>query len=141
MGQITNPVAPRSAKPLKKENKKMEQADSPRSNNRHADLLAELFDRLRQDGKLAELLDSAAHQITARPPHGGLAGDILHGADQIAEFLYGKKKCRRKVYNLVDTGQLPYFRLGASICSRKSVLLAWIDEQEKRRALTSEPGR
>jgi hypothetical protein len=119
----------------------MKQADSPRSNNRHPDLLAELFDRLRQDGELAELLESAAHQTTAKSPPGVLACDILYGADEIAEFLYGDKKFRRKVYNLVETGRLPHFRLGASICSRKSVVLAWIDEQENRRASTSEPGR
>jgi hypothetical protein len=108
----------------------MEQEDSPRSINRHPDLLAELFYRLRQDGKLAELLESAAHQTTANSLPGVLAGDILYGADQIAEFLYGDKSFRRKVYNLVETGRLPHFRLGASICSRKSVLLRWITDQE-----------
>ena len=77
---------------MKKEKKKMEQADSPRSNNRHPNLLAELVDRLRQDGKLAELLESAAHQITAKSPPAALAGDILYGADQIAEFLYSDKR-------------------------------------------------
>jgi hypothetical protein len=108
----------------------MEQADSLRSNKRHPGLLAELFDRLRQDGKLAELLESAAHQTTVNSLPGVLAGDILYGADEIAEFLYGDKKFRRKVYNLVETSRIPHFRLGASICSRKSVLLRWITDQE-----------
>jgi len=62
----------------------------------------------------------------ARP----LAGDILAGANEIAEFLFGDRKHRRKVYNLVETARLPVFRLGANICARRSVLLAWIAEQE-----------
>ena len=70
---------------------------------------------------------SAAHII---PPSGPLAGDILHGADQIAAFLYGDRKDRRKVYNLVETGRLPHFRLGANICARRSSLLQWITTQE-----------
>jgi hypothetical protein len=59
-----------------------------------------------------------------------IAGDILYGADGIAEFLYGNAKLRRKVYNLVETGRIPYFKLGAGLCARKSVLLAWIAAQE-----------
>lgn len=59
-----------------------------------------------------------------------LAGDILSGANEIAEFLYGDRKHRRKVYNLVETDRLPVFRLGANICARRSVLLAWIAAQE-----------
>ncbi|WP_346296433.1 DNA-binding protein [Rhodopseudomonas sp. P1] len=59
-----------------------------------------------------------------------LAGDILSGANEIAEFLYGDRKHRRKVYNLVEADCLPVFRLGANICARRSVLLAWIEKQE-----------
>jgi hypothetical protein len=69
--------------------------------------------------------------ITQRAAASSLAGDILHGADGIAEFLYGDSKLRRKVYNLVETERLPHFRLGAAICARKSVLLAWIEQQEQ----------
>ena len=46
-----------------------------------------------------------------------LACDILYGADGIAEFLFGHRKHRRKVYNLVETTRLPHFRLGATICA------------------------
>jgi hypothetical protein len=59
-----------------------------------------------------------------------LAGDILHGAEGVAEFLYGDRKLRRKVYNLAETERLPHFRLGATICARKSILLGWIADQE-----------
>lgn len=73
--------------------------------------------------------------LTVTPENGpasSLSGDILYGADGIAEFLFGDRKHRRKVYNLVETGQLPVFRLGANICARKSVLLKWISTQETR---------
>jgi hypothetical protein len=74
-----------------------------------------------------------ARQFAARSGQAGgsLAGDILHGADGIAEFLYGDRKLRRKVYNLVETARLPHFRLGAVICARRSVLLDWIQAQER----------
>jgi hypothetical protein len=74
--------------------------------------------------------DNAAQ---ARPTHQpiSLAGDILYGADAIAEFIHGSKKFRRTIYNLVETKRIPHFRIGAIICARKSVLLAWITGQEQ----------
>lgn len=60
-----------------------------------------------------------------------IAGDILRGADEIAQFLFGSKTYRRRVYNLVAHNQLPIFRMGTSICARKSVLLQWIEAQER----------
>ncbi|WP_159005708.1 helix-turn-helix domain-containing protein [Bradyrhizobium sp. S69] len=60
-----------------------------------------------------------------------LFGDILYGADEIAEFMRGKKKFRRSIYNLVRADRIPYFRIGNTICARRSVLLAWIAEQER----------
>ncbi len=59
-----------------------------------------------------------------------MSGDILRGADKIAEFLFGDPKLRRKVYHLVETGRLPVFRLGTTICARKSTLVAFIEQQE-----------
>ncbi|NEV79025.1 DNA-binding protein [Rhodopseudomonas sp. BR0C11] len=64
-----------------------------------------------------------------------LAGDILSGANEIAEFIYGDRKYRRKVYNLVETNCLPVFRLGANICARRSILLSWIAKQERTQRL------
>lgn len=61
-----------------------------------------------------------------------LADDLLRGADQIAEFLFGDPGQRRKVYHLTECSRLPVFKLGAVLCARKSVLLAWIAEQEAR---------
>jgi hypothetical protein len=61
-----------------------------------------------------------------------LADDILRGADEIAEFLFGDKTSRRKVYYLAECTKLPIFRLGAVLCARRSVLLNWISGQESR---------
>jgi hypothetical protein len=60
--------------------------------------------------------------------------DMLRGADEVAEFLYGSKAFRRKVYHLASTSNLPIFKLGSMICARKSVLLAWVKAQEARYA-------
>lgn len=61
-----------------------------------------------------------------------LADDLLHGADEIAHFVYGDAKQRRKIYHLAETSRFPVFRLGAMICARRSVLKSWIAEQELR---------
>jgi hypothetical protein len=62
------------------------------------------------------------------------AKDMLRGAEEIAQFLYGDEKLRRKVYHLVATSNLPVFKLGSMICARKSVLLKWVEDQERRHA-------
>ena len=61
-----------------------------------------------------------------------LADDLLRGADQIAAFLFGDPKERRKIYYLVEQLRIPHFRLGAMLCARKSRLIKWIEEQEGR---------
>jgi hypothetical protein len=61
-----------------------------------------------------------------------LADDILRGADKIAEFIFGERGSRRKVYYLAECSRLPVFRLGSVLCARKSVLLKWISGQESR---------
>ena len=60
--------------------------------------------------------------------------DMLRGADELAEFLFGSKSQRRKVYHLAATSNLPVFKLGSMICGRKSVILRWIEGQEVRHA-------
>jgi hypothetical protein len=61
-----------------------------------------------------------------------LADDILRGADAIAEFIFGDKGSRRKIYYLCECTRLPVFRLGSVLCARKSVLLGWISGQESK---------
>jgi hypothetical protein len=61
-----------------------------------------------------------------------LADDILRGADEIAEFIFGSRSSRRKIYYLAECTKLPVFRLGSVLCARRSVLLNWIAGQENR---------
>ncbi len=59
-----------------------------------------------------------------------LADDLLRGADEINEFIFGRRGSRRKIYYLAETSRLPVFWLGSMLCARKSVLLRWIAGQE-----------
>jgi hypothetical protein len=64
-----------------------------------------------------------------------LANDTLRGAEEIAEFLYGDRTKRRKVYHnasRASVNPLPTFRDGNLICARKSTILEWIKAQEAR---------
>ena len=61
-----------------------------------------------------------------------LADDLLRGADAIAEFIFGARGSRRKIYYLAETSHLPVFRLGSVLCARRSVLMRWIAGQESR---------
>ena len=54
--------------------------------------------------------------------------DLLSGADSIAAFLGIKT---RRVYHLVESRRLPVFRLGSTICARRSTIIRWIEEMEK----------
>lgn len=60
-----------------------------------------------------------------------IAGDILRGADAIAKFLGFP---RRTIYHLASKNGLPHFKLGETICARRSTLMAWIIEQEAKAA-------
>lgn len=60
------------------------------------------------------------------------ADDILEGAAAIAEYLFGSRELRCKVYHLAKNSRLPVFRLGSVLCARKSVLVGYIKGQEKQ---------
>ncbi len=60
-----------------------------------------------------------------------LSSDILEGAAEIAEYLLGTRDQRRRIYWLVEKQSLPVFRLGQTLCARKSTLSHWIGEQER----------
>lgn len=73
-----------------------------------------------------------------------MSDDLLEGAEAIAAYLFGDKKKRRTVYNLVEKSALPTFRLGAILCARKSTLSKFIADQEREtlaRATDSDKGR
>lgn len=110
----------------------MDELKTQRVGDGAAEALADLIKSLADSGHLAGLLNAARSPGASSPKQSAasLAGDILHGAEGIAEFLYGDRKLRRKVYNLVETARLPHFRLGATICARRSALLSWILQQE-----------
>jgi hypothetical protein len=59
-------------------------------------------------------------------PEYQLSKDVLRGAGAIAEFLYGAKNRKRKVYYLTERNSLPVFRVGSMLCARKSTLTDWI---------------
>ncbi|WP_322884112.1 excisionase family DNA-binding protein [Sinorhizobium medicae] len=60
-----------------------------------------------------------------------LAPDMLRGADAIAQYM---GLPRRSVYHAISKGHLPHFRIGETVCARKSTLTTWISEQEERAA-------
>lgn len=61
--------------------------------------------------------------------------ELLTGAGEIASFLFGANtpRTRRRIYHLVECGQIPIFRLGATLHARKSTLHRFIEVQEGHR--------
>ena len=74
------------------------------------------------------------HATDRSKSHSSLADDLLRGADDIALFVFGDVKHRRKIYYFGNDAKvrMPVFRIGNVICARKSTLLRWIAEQESR---------
>lgn len=56
-----------------------------------------------------------------------LRDDLVIGADAVACFL-GMTK--RQVYGCMERRHMPLFKIGAQICARRSVVLAWIQARE-----------
>jgi len=54
--------------------------------------------------------------------------DLLFGAGSIAAAL---GMTRRQVYHSITAGHLPSFKIGGTVCSRRSTLRSWLDRQEK----------
>lgn len=65
------------------------------------------------------------------PSGSSTIGDVLHGADAIAEFLFGETGRRRSIYRLAAKNRLPLFRIGRGLCARRSVLITWVAAQEQ----------
>jgi hypothetical protein len=74
----------------------------------------------------------ASHSAKASAQDREFADDLLRGADEIAGFLLGDREERRAVYHLWATSKLPMFKLGSTLCARKSVLIKFIEDQERR---------
>ncbi|MCJ2131602.1 DNA-binding protein [Methylobacterium sp. E-045] len=62
-----------------------------------------------------------------------LAEDLMTGADAIAAFMFGSasEANKRRVYHAADKLGLPSFKLGGTLCARRSTILAWIESQER----------
>lgn len=54
--------------------------------------------------------------------------DLLSGAESIARFMGVKP---RRVYHLAETQRLPVFRIGSTLCARRSTLLQWVEDMER----------
>lgn len=94
-----------------------------------ASLVGQVGDHLAD--KLADELAVMLENVMPAAVVKTLSADLLHGADEIAEFV---GLDRRAVYHLAQTSKLPVFRMGSVICARKSTLLKWIAEQEGKAA-------
>jgi hypothetical protein len=60
------------------------------------------------------------------------AEPALRGAEAIAEFIFGSRSHRRKVYYLAECSKIPIYRLGSTLMLRPSAYQNWIKEQETR---------
>jgi len=63
-----------------------------------------------------------------------ISDDLLRGADEIALFMFGDARMRRRVYYYARNRDLvmPVFRMGGVFCARKSSLRTWVNRQEGR---------
>lgn len=66
------------------------------------------------------------------------ARDLMLGAQPIADFLFADadpEKRRRRLYyvaaQMKGAARPPIWKLGATLCARKSALVAWIAAREK----------
>jgi len=55
--------------------------------------------------------------------------DLLYGVTAIASFLGIKK---RSAQHLIETGRLPSFKVGKTVCARRSTVLAALEQLEER---------
>ena len=53
--------------------------------------------------------------------------DLLYGAHAIAEYL---GVTPRAAYHLIETRRIPFFKIGKTVCARRSTLAARIAELE-----------
>lgn len=63
--------------------------------------------------------------------------DLIHGADEYAAFLFGDAKQRRKIYFLASRNAIPFFKIGSTICARKSTVIDWMAAQEANQINTT----
>jgi hypothetical protein len=64
----------------------------------------------------------------------GTEGDVLRGAEEISQFLYGRPDRERQVYELGRAGIITLFKMGNIRCARRSTLTAEIAALESAAA-------
>ena len=67
--------------------------------------------------------------IAPRLHHMPASLDVLRGAKAIAAFL---DTSPARIYKLHRAGQITTFMEGATVCARKTTLIAWIEQQESQ---------
>ena len=53
--------------------------------------------------------------------------DILHGYKEVGAFL---RMTPKQIEHRVRAGEVPHFKLGRTVCARRSTLNAWLADQE-----------
>ena len=78
------------------------------------------------------MTSSAARLSGANDTGLPLADDLMTGAEAIAKFMFGEATDtnKRRVYHAADKLGLPTFRIGATLCARRTTILKWIAKQE-----------
>lgn len=86
------------------------------------------------DSKFSQQLMATKADAAVNDNDPAFSQDLLRGAAEIADFLFGSRDQRRRVYHLAATSNLTiFFKLGSILCARRSTLKRWITEQESRR--------
>jgi hypothetical protein len=65
---------------------------------------------------------------------------VIRGAEAIAEFIFGDRSHRRKVYYLAECCKIPIHRLGSTLCLRPSAYKSWIESQQNRAVVNAKHG-
>ncbi len=62
-----------------------------------------------------------------------LSEDLMRTAGEIAAFTFGTddEPNRRRIYHAADKLGFPAFKMGGTLCARKSTILKWIEAQER----------
>jgi hypothetical protein len=62
---------------------------------------------------------------------------VIRGADAIAEYIFGDRRHRRKIYYLAECSKIPIWRLGSTLCLRPATYESWIKGQESRAVMNA----
>jgi hypothetical protein len=84
-----------------------------------------------------------SNQLIEDLPAFTLADDLLEGATEIAEFIFGSGTHARRAHTAMagKRNPLPHFQLGGRLYARKSVIVRWIADQERRKSKVTETPR